>query len=162
MRYSLYRCVLLHEDAGPRGRLHAWLLLSQALRVSNADSNHQQQWPALARRLVGRYTSINESINLRFSNVDRFPSGWLILGVALVILGSIIGLFPRTMPRTVQRRREALQKGASAEGEKPVEVMEEKASFKGNSINWTLEVLSFSGVINFDRYEEDHRPFGIK
>jgi hypothetical protein len=68
----------------------------------------------------------------KFRNVLIF-SGWLIVGMALLVLGSIMGLFPRTMPRTVQRQREALRRGASVEEEKQQVAAQvaEKASLKG-------------------------------
>lgn len=89
------------------------------------------------------------------------PAGWLIFGIALTIVGSCMGLFPRMLPKTVQRRREAVRKATTEEEKRLALAKDEKASFQGN-IQTNLSVCFSDKVLLIDliRFEKDDRPFG--
>ena len=65
--------------------------------------------------------------------INIFPvsiAGWMVLGVCLVVLGSMIGMFPHTLPSAKRRmQREAAAKKAVTPTAEVVEVPE--ASLKG-------------------------------
>lgn len=77
--------------------------------------------------------------------------GWLILGLVMFICASLLGLFPKTLPRAALRRTQSQDKTKEVE-ERPASLQDMFQTFKRLLANRTLMCNNFAAVFYFMGY----------